>query len=450
MKKNCNILIIEDDKRMLSLISEILSLEGYDVLPFDNPIAAIEHMKNNYNYGIILTDLKMPDYSGLEILKIAKEINPTTPVIIITAHGTIESAVTAIKNGAYDFIQKPFDPDQILMVVNRACEYTNLINENIKLHKEIENLKDEIFIGQNKKILQIKELINKISSVDVPVLITGETGTGKELVARLIFQKSSRKNKAFIPINCGALSEGLLESELFGHEKGSFTGATSQRKGIFETFNGGTIFLDEINSSSLNFQTKLLRVLQDNKIIRMGSSKEIDVDIRMIFATNSNLEKEIQKGNFRKDLYYRISLIKIEIPPLRERKDDILLLANYFLTKKSKKYGKEFKKFSDSSLNRILNYEWPGNVRELENCIEKAVILGNPPILDNIDISSEIEIYTKNFHNALKLSTLEEIEKQAILNALHATNFNKTKTSEILGINPSTLWRKLKQYNIDF
>lgn len=443
----CRIVVVEDDKRMLSLITEILESNGYLVEPFLDPYGALEYIKNG-RYGVIFTDMKMPGMSGLELLLEVKKINQSIPVVIITAHGTIESAVESIKNGAYDFIQKPFDPDQLLIIAKRACEYTKLLYENIKLHSEIEKLKDDVFIGTNKKIKEIRDLITKISSVDVPVLITGETGTGKELIARLIYQNSMRKNKSFIPINCGALTESLLESELFGHEKGSFTGAISQRKGIFELFSGGTIFLDEINSSSLNFQTKLLRILQDQKIIRVGSSKEINIDVRLIFATNADLEEEIRKGNFRRDLYYRINMIKIDIPPLRERRDDILLLANYFLTKKSYKYGKGFKEISERCLKKMLEYNWPGNVRELENCIEKAVILGTPPILDNI----EMEFYKNSTANvediASEIPNMEAIERQAIINALKLTNNNKTKAAEVLGINPSTLWRKMKYFNL--
>jgi DNA-binding NtrC family response regulator len=440
---------VEDDKRMLELLDEICKNDGYETYPFFDPEQALLDL-NNYEIDIVITDLKMPKISGLNILNRVKDINKNIPVIIITAHGTIDIAVNAIKMGAYDFIQKPFQPENISIVLKRASALVNVINENKKLTQMIASLQDDFFVCKNREITEIKELSKKVATTDVPVLIVGETGTGKEMLAKLIHSSSLRKDKKFIAINCGSISEQLLESELFGHEKGAFTGAINQRKGIFEEYNGGTIFLDEINSASLNFQTKLLRVLQDGKIMRVGSSKEIDVDVRIICASNVDPEIEIENGKFRKDLYYRISLIKIKIPPLRERKDDIILLANYFLLKKSKKYGKDIKGLTEKAIHKLMSYSWPGNVRELENSIERSVILSNEEMIDNIilDEADSTKVIDINIET-LPLIDLENMEKIMIKKALKQFNNHKNKSASALGIDTATLWRKIKKYNLE-
>lgn len=442
-----NILVIEDDLRMKELISEILISEGFNVTSFSEPRDALIKLESSA-FDIVITDLKMPHMDGIEVLEFCKTKFPDMPVIIITAHGTIESAIDAMKKGAYDFIQKPFDPDQVVLVVKRASKIVELLNKNRELQQMLTDLAEDDLIGDHESLKNIKATIKKVSELDVTVLIQGETGTGKELVAKLIQKNSRRKGSTFLSVNCGAIAENLLESELFGHEKGAFTGATSARKGLFETASGGTIFLDEINSTSLAFQVKLLRVLQENKILRVGSSKPIDVDVRVIVASNNNLSEEVEKGNFRKDLFYRINMITINIPPLRERVEDIPKLAYYFLKKCSGKYGKNINLIDVEVLNFFKKYEWPGNVRELENVIESSYIMEETDRITLKSIPGYIRSKGVTIRDSFGLMTLEEMEKFMIKKTL--ANFeNKTRAAESLGIDPATLWRKIKKYNLE-
>lgn len=442
-----NILAIEDDLRMKELISEILISEGFAVTSFCDPRDALIKLESA-GFDIVVTDLKMPHMDGIEVLEFCKTKFPEMPVILITAHGTIESAIDAIKKGAYDFIQKPFDPDQLVLVIKRASKIVELLNKNRELQQMITDLAEDDLIGDNENLKNIKATIKKVAELDVTVLIQGETGTGKELVAKLIQKNSRRKNSTFLSVNCGAIAENLLESELFGHEKGAFTGAANARKGLFETASGGTIFLDEINSTSLAFQVKLLRVLQENKILRVGSSKPVNIDIRTIVASNKNLSEEIEKGAFRKDLFYRINMININIPPLRERIEDVPKLAYYFLKKCSGKYGKKINLFDIEVLNILKKHEWPGNIRELENVIESSFIMEETDRITLKSVPEYIRSKGVTVRDSFGLMSLEEMEKFMIKRTL--ANFeNKTRAAESLGIDPATLWRKIKKYNLE-
>lgn len=441
-----NVAVVEDDLSMLNYIKELIDNEEYILELYSDPLKLVGSIDNKV-YDIVITDLKMPNLSGLDVLEYVKKISKDTVVILITAHGTIESAIESIKKGAYDYILKPFEPEQLMIVLKRASELINLNRENKRLNEIISSYQEDIFIGDNAEVKKIKELIHKIARTDVNLLIQGETGTGKGLVAKLIHKYSQRKDKNFIAVNCGSISEHLLESELFGHEKGAFTGAATQRKGLFETYNKGTIFLDEINSTSLNFQTKMLKVIEEKKIMRVGLSKEIEVDVRIIAASNAPIEEEIKKGNFRKDLYYRLSVFTVNIPPLRDRPEDILLLSKYFLTKKSSVYGKKFDGFSEQITDKLINHNWPGNVRELENTIERAVILETPPRIENIEFSSSDQIINTQNMNVpiMKLEQMEEL----LIEKVMKVHKNRNKAAEILGIDPTTLWRKLKKLNVE-
>ena len=442
-----NILVIEDDLRMKELISEVLITEGFAVTSFSDPRDALMELESG-NFDIVITDLKMPYMDGIEVLEVCKSKFPDMQVILITAHGTIESAIDATKKGAYDFIQKPFDPDQLILVVKRASKIVELINKNRELQQVITDLSEDNLIGDDQSLKKIKATIRKVAELDVTVLIQGETGTGKELVAKLIQKNSRRKDSTFLSVNCGAIAETLLESELFGHEKGAFTGATTARKGLFEAASGGTIFLDEINSTSLSFQVKLLRVLQENKILRVGSSKPVDVDVRVILASNRNLSEEVERGTFRKDLFYRINMITINIPPLRERTEDMPKLAYYFLKKCSRKYGKKIDLFDVEVLNFFKKYEWPGNVRELENVIESSFIMEETDRITLKSVPEYIRLKNGSIRENFGTMSLEEMEKFMIKKALSSFE-SKTKAAESLGIDPATLWRKIKKYNLE-
>lgn len=443
-----SILVIDDDIRMRQLIEEILMSGGFSAAASSDGRDALLMLKEK-PYDLVITDLKMPYVTGMDILNYTKQTNPDALIIMITAHGTIESAIEAIKKGAYDYIQKPFDPDQLLLIVQRAIEHIKLIRENRRLIADARKFIQDDFIGASKAIADVKDIIDKVAPLDVTVLIHGETGTGKELAARLIHKKSARADKVFLPINCGALTETLMESELFGHERGAFTGASSQRKGLFETASGGTIFLDEINNTSPSMQVKLLRVLQENTIMRVGSSKPVNVDVRIIAASNTNLKEAVNSGAFRKDLYYRLNVVNINIPPLRERKDDIPLLTYHFLNKYAKKFNKSIAGISEAAMSMLSSYTWHGNVRELENTIERAVIVETSHEISPLALPSEIKGEIPDPLSCVSLMSIEDMEKFLIKRTLRELQGQKNKAAESLGIDVTTLWRKLKKYQIE-
>lgn len=440
-----NVMIVDDDLRMCQLIEELINKKGLRVSTYTEPKRAIISISEE-EPDIVITDLMMPEIDGMAILRKAKQINPDATVIVITGYGTVGSAVQAMKEGAYDYIEKPFEPDEFQIVFNRAVEHARLLKE-VKLlrQRQLECDAGEI-IGSSRAIRKLKETIFSIAKFDTTVLITGETGTGKELVARAIHRLSKRKDGVFLALNCASLPESILESELFGHEKGAFTGAVSQKKGLFETASGGTLFLDEINSTSSNFQTKLLRVLEEGTIIRVGGTKPLKIDIRVIAASNVNLLEEVRAGRFRADLYYRLNVVNLVIPPLRERKEDIPLLAHYFLNRFSKKYHKEIKTISPRVMEKLLQYNWPGNVRELENTIERAVIMESGNELRSVDMPDAPTTDEQNDKG--HIVSIAEMEENLIRRALQRFNGRRDLAASALGISTATLWRKMKLYGI--
>lgn len=381
------ILIIDDEKSIRKTLREILEFEKFKIDDAEDGMIGMELLKKN-SYEVILCDIKMPRMDGMEALEKIQKIAPDTPVIMISGHGNIETAVEAIKKGAYDFIQKPLDLNRILVTIRNAMDKSSLVRETKVLKKKIEKSRSFEIIGESKPILEIKNMIERVAPTDARVLITGANGVGKELVARQLHELSPRARMPFVEVNCAAIPSELIESELFGHEKGSFTSAVSQRKGKFEQADGGTLFLDEIGDMSASAQAKVLRALQENKISRVGGDKEIKVNVRIVAATNKNLQEEIKKNNFREDLYHRLSVILIHVPSLRERKEDIPVLAGYFLKKICEEHATAPKKFSDDALKELQNAAWSGNIRELRNVIERLVILSG-----NIITGKDVKAY---------------------------------------------------------
>jgi two-component system, NtrC family, nitrogen regulation response regulator NtrX len=372
-----NILIIDDEKAIRKTLTEILSFEGYDIVEAADGEEGLKQFKNK-TYDVVLCDIKMPKLDGMEFLQKATEHNPDVPIIMISGHGNIETAVEAVKKGAYDFIQKPPDLNRLLITIRNAKERNSLVTEAKSLKRKVSRVQD--MIGESVPIRKIKETIEKVAPTEARVLITGENGVGKELVARWIHEKSNRASGPLVEVNCAAIPSELIESELFGHEKGSFTSAIKQRIGKFEQANGGTLFLDEIGDMSLNAQAKVLRALQEGKITRVGADKDINVDVRVIAATNKDLMKEVEEKRFRLDLYHRLSVILIHVPSLNERKEDIPLLVDRFLDDICSDYGMARKAISDEAIKELQNYNWTGNIRELRNVVERLVILSGKSI----------------------------------------------------------------------
>ncbi|HDI78059.1 MAG TPA: sigma-54-dependent Fis family transcriptional regulator, partial [Desulfobacteraceae bacterium] len=411
------ILVVDDEKNYLVVLETLLRSEGYEVITADNAKDALEIVLES-DVDLVLTDMKMPGISGMELLETIKRRKPDIPVIMMTAYGTIEMAVEAMKKNAYDYITKPFKNEELKRTIRKAIENYTLLKENRRLSRELrERYRFANIIGKSKPMLEIFSTIEKIASSRASVLITGESGTGKELIAKAIHYSGSRKDGPFISVNCGALTETLLESELFGHERGAFTGAIAMKKGRFELADKGTLFLDEIGDMPASLQVKLLRVLQEMEFERVGGTRTIKVDVRIISASNKTMKEEVEEGRFREDLFYRLNVIHIHIPPLRERVEDIKLLVNYFIDKYSKEEGKEGLKISADAWKALYGYHWPGNVRELENVIERAVVLNSDGIIDLDDLPLEIskkdqELDIDRFIpiGAALQKTLEEIE----------------------------------------
>lgn len=447
------ILIVEDEKGMRDLLFRALRKEGYEVFLAEDGEQGYESAKELIP-DVIVADLDMPVMNGIEMIKKIKSFDPNSTIIIITAYASLESAIEALKLGAYDYIIKPFKIEEIRIAVAKAFERIYLINHNKYLKEELES---KLFfpgvIGKSEKMRHVMELIEAVSNTDSIVLIEGESGTGKELVARAIHENSNRKENPFIILNCGALAEGVLESELFGHEKGSFSGAILQRKGRFELAHKGTLFIDEIGELSLSAQTRLLRVLQEKEFERVGGNFPIKVDVRIIAATNKNLEKEVKEHRFREDLYYRLNVFKISLPPLRERVEDIPDFCNYFIQKFNKQMNKNIKGISEETMKIFKNYYWPGNIRELQNVIERAVVLCKGDTITPREIPDNLSTKENNISFDLKEgesleSIMDKIEKEFILKALKKTGYSQTKTAEILGIKRTTLRYKLEKHGL--
>lgn len=439
-----HILIVDDDKAHGLMLETLLKKWQFKVSRAENGVEAIEKIKET-PYDSVLMDIRMPDMDGVTALKFINAYNPAIPIIMMTAFSDIENAVECVKNGAYDYLTKPLDFDRLKITIDKSLEHA-------KLKKQVQTMEIENqtqIIGSSKAITQLKELIKSFAPSDATILIRGKSGTGKELVARSIYELSQRKDKPFVTVNCGALSETLLESELFGHEKGAFTGADKKREGRFFQANGGTIFLDEIGEISPQMQVKLLRVLQQKEIQRVGSDETLHVDVRIIAATNRNLEDEIQKGNFREDLYYRLNVVTLDVPALNEREGDIPILAQHFLTVFSKKNNKEIKGFTPKAMDCLIKHEWRGNVRELENVIERACILTYNDYIDVEQFPQLIQNLQSQKSDFENVTTLEEMEKAFILKTLKEYGDNKSETAKQLGISRKTLHTKIKQYNLE-
>jgi len=446
MKNKAKILVVDDEAIMRESLRDWLSDIGHQVLTAENGPQALKVIERR-KPDIIITDLVMPGMDGIELLKRAKEISPGIEVIIITAYGSIPTAITAMREGAYDYIEKPFCPEKAELLIERLAEHKGLIEENISLHQKLEErYRFENIIAKSPKMQQVIEVIKVVARSNATVLIIGDSGTGKELVARAIHSQSYRKNKPFVAVSCAALPESLLESELFGHEKGAFTGAHTQRKGKFEIADRGTLFLDEIGEMSANIQVHLLRILEEKEFTRVGGNELTKVDVRFISATNRDMKTAIASGQFREDLYYRLNVVTIELPPLRERKEDILLLAQHFLKKFTAENQKEIIGFSPKVTNFLLKYEWPGNVRELENAIERSVILAKNSYIEVADLPQENLIKAGSLPQG---QTLKEFEKSHILDVLNQTRGNYSQAARILGISRMTLYNKARAYEVN-
>lgn len=445
MKKKAKILVVDDEAIIRESLRDWLSDVGHQVLTAENGPQALEIIRKE-EPGIVIADLVMPGTDGIELMKNAKEISPNIEVIIITAYGSIPTAINAMREGAYDYIEKPFCPERAELLVEKLVEHQRLLEENIALQQKLEeHYQFENIIVKSPRMQQVIEVIKVVARSNATVLITGETGTGKEVVARAIHSQSHRREKPFIAVSCAALPESLLESELFGHEKGSFTGAYAQKKGKFEAANRGTLFLDEIGEMSANIQVHLLRVLEEKAFTRVGGNELIKVDVRVISATNRDMKTAIASGQFREDLYYRLNVVNIELPPLRERKEDIPLLAQHFLKKFALENRKEITGFSPQATDFLLSYEWPGNVRELENAIERAVILAQNSLISIADLPQQNLVLT---HPTSSQRNLKLVEKSHILNVLTETGGNYTEAARILGISRMTLYNKAKVYGL--
>jgi DNA-binding NtrC family response regulator len=449
-RTSAHLLVVDDDPVTIDLLKEVLSKEGYEVstaLSGEEAIAqGMDHL-----FDIIITDVRMGEKDGMEVLRFFKKNAPETTVILITAFGSIETAIEAIREGAYDYISKPFKLDEIKFTIQRALEQRRLIQENKYYRQELlDKYQFKNVIGRTSQMFQVYKTIAKVADTKSTVLLCGERGTGKELIARSIHYNSQRSTRPFIPVDCASLVETLIESELFGHVRGAFTGASSAKKGLFEEADEGTLFLDEVGNFGLSMQAKLLRFLQEHEIKRVGGTESIKVDVRVIAATNQPLEPLVKSGKFREDLFDRLNVVTITLPPLRERKEDIPLLANHFLQKFSEENHKNISHISPEALGILTQYSWPGNVRELEHTIERAVIFSIHPIILPEDLPTKTfeEIKGPEILIPEKQLSLKELEKRYILKVLQETGGNKKKASEILGIDRATLYRILEKEGV--
>ncbi len=450
------ILIVDDEKNYLVVLEALLSPEGYEIVTADNGPDALRSIGNS-DLDLVITDMKMPVMDGMELLDKCKKINPELPVIMMTAHGTIEMAVEAMKKQAYDYFTKPFQNEQLKLTVRKALENYRLIKENRLLSEALsDRFKFGNIIGKSKSMLRIYDLIGKVAQSRASVLITGPSGTGKELIAKAIHYNSPRKDRPFISINCGALTETLLESELFGHEKGAFTGAVAMKKGRFELAHGGTLFLDEVGDMPAPLQVKLLRVLQEMEFERVGGTKTIKVDVRILSASNRNLKEAVATGIFREDLFYRLNVMDIEVPPLCERVDDIPLLVRHFVRKYRKADGKENIELSPEAWKALYAYQWPGNVRELENVMERAVVLNSGDMITGEDLPAHLREEKEEEVDLNKIvplnlalpEALEQVEEKLIVRALKYSDQVQSRAAEMLGISRHVMHYKMKKYGM--
>jgi DNA-binding NtrC family response regulator len=442
VSNQASLLIVDDEKIVHDSLGKWFRDEGYEVATADSAREALTRMAE-HRWDLALVDIKMPGTDGIELQRRLREIDPEMMVIIMTGYASVETAVQALKNGAYDYVTKPFDPDDIAHVVKNALEHRRMAKENVRLKEAVaEVASSPELVGQGVAMKKIFDAVETVAPTDATVLITGESGTGKELVARAIHAQSPRRFSPLVVIHCGALTETLLESELFGHEKGAFTGAQYRKKGKFEIAEGGTVFLDEVGDISLKTQTDLLRVLQEHEIVRVGSNQPIKVDFRCVAATNKSLEALVDEGKFRPDLYYRLNVFRIELPPLRERREDIPALVEHFVRKFAMAMNKRILRVAPRAMNTLQQYEWPGNVRELENAVERAMVVAQEPELKEEDFT--LKLHPNGSQSGCR--TLDEIEKIHILRVLDECGGNQTRAAEALDIDRVTLYNKLKKY----
>ena len=444
------ILIIDNDQAFLMALKNTLEYNKYEAVPLLNPLKTMEVL-NEKHFDCVLLDVAMPGMNGLDLLRQIAKAHPLLPVIMISGESTISIAVDAIHQGAYDFLEKPIETKRLLLTIRKAIERKNLANEkNVLLQQLSENY---TMIGNSPEFRKVLQSIARFADTDLKILITGETGTGKELVARALHHNSKRNGRRFETINCASIPSELMESELFGHSKGSFSGAINDHTGKFEIANGGTLFLDEIGDMDMRLQAKLLRVLEDGQIQKIGSNKTIEVDVRIISATNKDLEKMIEEGKFREDLYHRINMVEIHLPPLRKRKSDIKPLADYFLKKFAQTYNKKLLGFSPQAMQLLHDYDWPGNVRELQNVVHKIAVLCRQSIVPAENVELALGLNTEMQSQLLKSMLLKDrvalTEKEHIVNTLAATGGKLNKTAELLGIERTTLFKKMKKYGIE-
>ena len=454
LKNKSKILVVDDDSAHRTMLRTLLSGWQYDIVEADDGSTAIEKVRER-PFDLVLMDVRMLKVSGLEALDEIKAFNPAIPVIIMTAYSSLETAVEAIKKGAYDYLTKPLDFDKLKITIKRAMEHIQLKEENRILKESLgKHFDRQNIIGQSPAMIKLLETVAQVASSEATVLINGESGTGKELIAGAIHFNSPRKDGPFVKINCAAITETLLESELFGHEKGAFTGADKRKDGRFVQAHKGSLFLDEVSEMTLAMQVKLLRVLQEREITRVGGDGAIKVDVRVIGSTNRNLMNMIKEGSFREDLFYRLNVISLDIPPLRKRRDDIVLLAQHFLQDFAAKNRKQIKGFTPKAIDHLIRYDWPGNVRELMNAVERSIVLARTEYIDDEDLAiiqktmekiAEIPPVLNTVNNEI---SLEQVEKDAVLRTLEAVGGNKSEAARRLGITRKTLHKKLKRYGV--
>ena len=445
------ILIVDDDPGMRETLEAVLREDGYQVGTAGDGGQAVQAVRDG-SFDVVLLDLRIPDCNGLEILARLKHLMPETAVIMMTAYGTVKTAVEAVKSGAYDFLTKPFELDEMRLLIKKALELQKLARDNVELRAMLQDrvvFRD--IVGASQAMQEVFEVIRKVVNYDVTILICGESGTGKELVAQAIHHNSTRRDKPFIKLNCAALPETLLESELFGYDRGAFTGAVTGKPGRFELAEGGTLFLDEISDTSPNMQAKLLRVLQEKEFERVGGRRTIKADVRILAATNRDLKGEVEAKRFREDLFYRLNVVPICLPPLRERRDDLPALADHFLHELNPIFHKDFAAVSPEAMAGLLRYQWPGNVRELKNVLEKAILLGEGPTIIPAHLPDEVRalcLAGSPLGNSKGHPTLDDLEKEHIDQVLRAVAWNQSKAAELLGIHRNTLRKKIERFNL--
>jgi len=446
-EEKLKILLVDDERHSREAMADWLESEGFDVIAVSDGQRAIQHVHDGI--AVIVTDLKMPRTDGLELLRLAKQQAPHAAVILVSGYGTVETAVAALKEGAFDFLSKPINAEELTHRIRMALEKRGMASEIARLHAELnERHGFENIIGNSAAMRRIFEKVRLVADTRSTVLIAGESGTGKELVARAIHQNSDRRKKPFVPINCAAIPETLVESELFGYEKGAFTGATGRKRGLFQTAEGGTLFIDEVGELPLGLQSKLLRALENRKVMPVGGTQEIDVDVRLVAATNRDLASEVHEKRFRDDLYYRLKVVELRLPPLRERPEDIPLLVRYFIDRIAKENGRPTRDITHEALESLCAYDWPGNVRELRNLLESIIVLSVREQIELPDLPEHIS-KVKPARDVIQPGmTIAEIEKEAIRRTLEQTGGRRGETAEILGISVRTLHRKIKEYGL--